>query len=158
MIADCLARVTSMREVWLDDITAHYPPTLAVWRERFFAAWDGCATRLRRALPAALGLLPELLRGGLPRAADRRRAGALRETGVAVRKGRGEPLLPIHGLGGSARIWTPVIDRLARAPDTIALDMPGAKRIGCSPLAPRSTMLLRVLAFIRGRRFWLAGE
>ena len=29
-----------MRQVWLDDITAHYPPTLASWRERFFAAWD----------------------------------------------------------------------------------------------------------------------
>jgi len=39
-IADCLARVTSMRQVWADDITAHYPPTLAAWRERFFAAWD----------------------------------------------------------------------------------------------------------------------
>ncbi len=39
-IADCLARVTSMRQVWIDDITAHYPPTLAAWRERFFTAWD----------------------------------------------------------------------------------------------------------------------
>jgi len=40
MIADCLARVTSMKQVWIDDITAHYPPTLAAWRERFFAAWE----------------------------------------------------------------------------------------------------------------------
>jgi cyclopropane-fatty-acyl-phospholipid synthase len=39
-IADCLARVTSMRQVWADDITAHYPPTLASWRERFFEHWD----------------------------------------------------------------------------------------------------------------------
>jgi cyclopropane-fatty-acyl-phospholipid synthase len=39
-IADSVARVTSMREVWLDDITAHYPPTLAAWRERFLAAWE----------------------------------------------------------------------------------------------------------------------
>ena len=39
-IADCVARVTSMRQVWLDDITAHYPPTLAAWRERFLGAWD----------------------------------------------------------------------------------------------------------------------
>jgi cyclopropane-fatty-acyl-phospholipid synthase len=29
-----------MREIWLEDITAHYPPTLALWRERFYAAWD----------------------------------------------------------------------------------------------------------------------
>lgn len=40
LIASCLDRVTSMRQVWIDDITAHYPPTLASWRERFFDAWD----------------------------------------------------------------------------------------------------------------------
>jgi cyclopropane-fatty-acyl-phospholipid synthase len=40
LIADCVARVTDMREVWVDDITAHYPPTLAAWRERFLAAWE----------------------------------------------------------------------------------------------------------------------
>ena len=39
-IADSVGSVTQMREIWLDDITAHYPPTLAIWRERFFAAWD----------------------------------------------------------------------------------------------------------------------
>jgi cyclopropane-fatty-acyl-phospholipid synthase len=41
LIADCLARATDMRQVWSEDITAHYPPTLAAWRERFHAAWDG---------------------------------------------------------------------------------------------------------------------
>ena len=76
LIADCLARVTSMRQVWIDDITAHYPPTLAAWRERFLGAWERLrAARLRRALPPPLGLLPQLLGGGLPRAPDRRRAG-----------------------------------------------------------------------------------
>lgn len=45
LIASCLRRVTGMRQVWADDITAHYPPTLAAWRERFFAAWE----RLRHA-------------------------------------------------------------------------------------------------------------
>jgi len=39
-IADSIGSVTEMREIWLDDITAHYPPTLAEWRARFFAAWD----------------------------------------------------------------------------------------------------------------------
>jgi len=43
-IADSVGTVTQMREIWLDDITAHYPPTLAEWRERFFAAWDGLRT------------------------------------------------------------------------------------------------------------------
>jgi cyclopropane-fatty-acyl-phospholipid synthase len=40
LIAGCLARVTSMKQVWRDDITAHYPPTLTAWRERFFATWE----------------------------------------------------------------------------------------------------------------------
>src|SRR3954447_26564800 len=40
LITNCLERVTSMREVWIDDITDHYPPTLAIWCERFFDAWD----------------------------------------------------------------------------------------------------------------------
>jgi cyclopropane-fatty-acyl-phospholipid synthase len=40
LISGCLERVTSMKQVWVDDITAHYPPTLAEWRQRFFAAWE----------------------------------------------------------------------------------------------------------------------
>jgi cyclopropane-fatty-acyl-phospholipid synthase len=44
LIADCIARVTDMREVWTEDITAHYPLTLAAWRERFLATWS----RLRK--------------------------------------------------------------------------------------------------------------
>jgi cyclopropane-fatty-acyl-phospholipid synthase len=43
-IADSVGTVTQMREIWLEDITAHYPPTLAQWRERFFAAWDKLMT------------------------------------------------------------------------------------------------------------------
>ena len=39
-IASCLARVTSMRQVWAEDITASYPPTLAAWRRRFLGAWE----------------------------------------------------------------------------------------------------------------------
>jgi cyclopropane-fatty-acyl-phospholipid synthase len=40
LIASCLGRVTNMRQVWIDDITPHYPPTIAAWRERFFTAWE----------------------------------------------------------------------------------------------------------------------
>ncbi len=40
LIADCLARVTDLREVWMSDITAHYPPTLASWRQRFLDTWE----------------------------------------------------------------------------------------------------------------------
>jgi cyclopropane-fatty-acyl-phospholipid synthase len=45
LIAECLARATSMRPVWTEDITAHYPPTLAAWRERFLGAWDQLRAR-----------------------------------------------------------------------------------------------------------------
>jgi cyclopropane-fatty-acyl-phospholipid synthase len=40
LIAECLARSTDMRQVWAEDITDHYPPTIAAWRQRFDAAWD----------------------------------------------------------------------------------------------------------------------
>ena len=39
-IAACIARDTELREVWSEDITAHYPATLAAWRERFLGAWE----------------------------------------------------------------------------------------------------------------------
>jgi cyclopropane-fatty-acyl-phospholipid synthase len=45
LITSCLERVTSMKQVWIDDITAHYPPTLAEWRQRFFAAWEKLRSR-----------------------------------------------------------------------------------------------------------------
>ncbi len=45
LIADCLARVTDMRQVWMSDITAHYPPTLASWRQRFLDTWERLRAR-----------------------------------------------------------------------------------------------------------------
>jgi cyclopropane-fatty-acyl-phospholipid synthase len=44
-IAACLDRDTEMRQVWSEDITAHYPLTLAAWRERFLGAWEGLRSR-----------------------------------------------------------------------------------------------------------------
>jgi len=44
-IASCLARMTSLRQIWSADITASYPPTLAAWRRRFLAAWERLRTR-----------------------------------------------------------------------------------------------------------------
>jgi pimeloyl-ACP methyl ester carboxylesterase len=49
------------------------------------------------------------------------------------RAGTGEPLVLIHGLGGSRLIWRPVFDRLAAERDVIAVDMPG---FGGSPPLP----------------------
>jgi pimeloyl-ACP methyl ester carboxylesterase len=42
-----------------------------------------------------------------------------------LRRGSGEPLLLIHGLGGTSGVWVPVLDRLAAEHEVIALDMPG---------------------------------
>ncbi len=39
LISRGIQRVTDLRPVWMEDITDHYPPTLAAWRGRFHAAW-----------------------------------------------------------------------------------------------------------------------
>ena len=52
--------------------------------------------------------------------------------GIAYeRTGSGQPLLLIHGLGATRRIWDPQIERLAQERDVIAVDMPG---FGDSPM------------------------
>ncbi|MDQ4072298.1 MAG: alpha/beta fold hydrolase, partial [Actinomycetota bacterium] len=50
-----------------------------------------------------------------------------------LRRGSGEPLLLVHGLGGDRSTWAPVIDRLAADHDVIAVDLPG---FGSSPPLP----------------------
>jgi pimeloyl-ACP methyl ester carboxylesterase len=42
-----------------------------------------------------------------------------------VRRGTGEPLLLIHGLGGAWRSWDTIIDDLAAHREVIAVDLPG---------------------------------
>lgn len=41
------------------------------------------------------------------------------------RRGAGEPLVLIHGLGGEWQVWEPVLDALAGQRDVIAIDLPG---------------------------------
>lgn len=41
------------------------------------------------------------------------------------RFGEGKPLLLLHGLGGSWRSWTPVLDAVAAEREVIAVDLPG---------------------------------
>jgi pimeloyl-ACP methyl ester carboxylesterase len=65
-----------------------------------------------------------------------------------VRRGRGEPLVLIHPLGGELVVWEPVLGKLAAERDTIALDMPGFGR--SPPLAggdePTPAVLARAVA------------
>jgi pimeloyl-ACP methyl ester carboxylesterase len=44
---------------------------------------------------------------------------------VHERRGAGEPLVLLHGIGHHWRAWEPVLDRLAGSHEVIALDLPG---------------------------------
>ena len=67
-----------------------------------------------------------------------------------VRRGSGEPLVLIHPLGAELVVWEPVMDRLARDRDVIAVDLPG---FGHSPgLRNGDAPTPQVLADSRGGR------
>ncbi|WP_162958320.1 alpha/beta fold hydrolase [Nocardia yunnanensis] len=51
-----------------------------------------------------------------------------------IERGAGQPLVLLHGAGGSARNWLPVMDRLAADRRVIALDFPG---FGLTPFPDR---------------------
>jgi pimeloyl-ACP methyl ester carboxylesterase len=50
---------------------------------------------------------------------------------IFERRGAGEPLVLLHGIGHHWRAWLPVLDRLARVHDVVAIDLPG---FGGSPV------------------------
>ena len=52
------------------------------------------------------------------------------------RRGQGEPLVLLHGIGGELCVWEPVLDRLAESMEVIAVDLPG---FGRSPPLPAET-------------------
>src|ERR1700743_3482328 len=66
------------------------------------------------------------------------------------RTGSGPPLLLVHGLGSSARSWSPIIDALAAHRHVIAVDLPGfgttpplAGEVSIRTLADALTVYLR---------------
>ncbi|MFC4109279.1 alpha/beta fold hydrolase [Micromonospora zhanjiangensis] len=50
---------------------------------------------------------------------------------IVERRGSGEPLVLLHGIGHHWRAWSPVLDRLARVHEVVAIDLPG---FGGSPV------------------------
>jgi pimeloyl-ACP methyl ester carboxylesterase len=52
---------------------------------------------------------------------------------VHERRGSGQPLLLLHGIGHRWQAWEPVLDELAQYHDVIAVDLPG---FGASPVPP----------------------
>ncbi len=50
-----------------------------------------------------------------------------------VRRGEGEPLLLLHGLGSHWQVWAPVLDLLEPSYDVIAVDLPGFGRSAALP-------------------------
>src|SRR6185295_11283954 len=52
------------------------------------------------------------------------RSSKLPELGADV-SGSGAPLLLVHGIGGTRRIWDPVVAALAADHEVIAVDLPG---------------------------------
>ena len=102
VIARSVARHSDLRMVDLEDITPHYAETLRRWRANVEAHAHRLADAgLRRALPAAVEALPQLLRGGLHRAPDRQRAGRAGQAALARAPGdRGSDRDPVGRLCG----------------------------------------------------------
>ena len=73
-----------------------------------------------------------------------------------IRRGSGEPLLLIHGLGSHYQVWEPVIDRLAKEHDVVAVDLPGFG--GSAPLpdgiAPSADAMAGAVAGLMGEIGW----
>ena len=80
VIARNLARKTDLQEVDLEDITAHYVPTLRQWRENFTAKASELAGLATTSASAGRGSCTWPTANWLRRAADLRRPAAAGQT------------------------------------------------------------------------------
>ncbi|HEY3201389.1 MAG TPA: alpha/beta fold hydrolase [Actinomycetes bacterium] len=71
-----------------------------------------------------------------------------------VRRGAGEPLVLIHGIGHRWQAWLPIMEELAAHHEVIALDLPG---FGASPVPPGG-MPSDMAQTVAGLVTFLAGE
>lgn len=62
------------------------------------------------------------------------------------RRGTGEPLVLLHGIGSQWQVWEPVLDALARERDVIAVDLPGFG--GSAPLPAGVEPSAAALAYV----------
>ncbi len=69
--------------------------------------------------------------------------------------GDGDPVLMIHGLGGTSNVWTPLLPALTRF-RTIRPDLPGSGRSSASRVTCRSSDSSRRCAGCAGRSGWSA--
>jgi pimeloyl-ACP methyl ester carboxylesterase len=76
-----------------------------------------------------------------------------------IRRGSGEPLVLIHGIGDSVRHWSPVMGLLARDYEVIAVDLPGFGRSRSLPGPPEPAALARAVSdFMGDTPFHVAGN
>jgi pimeloyl-ACP methyl ester carboxylesterase len=77
-----------------------------------------------------------------------------------VRRGSGEPLVLLHGIGDTLAAWTPAAELLAREHEVIAVDLPGFGRsLRLRDAEPTPANLARaVIDFMGGERFHVAGN
>ena len=60
--------------------------------------------------------------------------------------GSGEPLVLVHGLGGTANSWSPVVEAFRHSHRVVVLDLPGAGRSANDPRATIASLAADVLA------------
>ena len=53
-----------------------------------------------------------------------------------IRRGSGPPLVLIHGIGSQWQMWKPVLDRVSREREVVAVDLPGFGESAALPAAP----------------------